>query len=61
MELQDQAQASSSAAVDLPPRNRDAQSPKLPAFIDEKDAQDSYMLRFERYAKNAKWEKNTLG
>ena len=28
-------------------------------FIDEKDELDSYLLRFERYAENASWEKNT--
>ena len=36
MELKAQAQSSGSAAVDPPPRNRDAKSPKLQAFIDEK-------------------------
>ena len=45
MELKAQAQASTSAAVDPPPRNRDAKSPKLPAFIDEKDELESYLLR----------------
>ena len=44
--------------VDPPTRNRDAKSPKLPAFIDEKDELGRYLLRFERYAENAKWEKN---
>ena len=37
MKLKAQAQASTSTTVDPPPRNRDAKSPKLPAFIDEKD------------------------
>ena len=32
---------------------------KLPAFIEEKDELDSYLLRLERYAENASWEKNT--
>ena len=59
MELNSQAQASGRAAVEPPPRNRDAKSLKLPAFIDEKDELDNYLLRFERYAENAKWEKNT--
>ena len=35
------------------------QSPKLPSFIDEKDELDSYLLRFERYAENVSWEKDT--
>ena len=43
MELKAQAQASSNAAVNPPPRNRDAKSPKLPDFIDEKDDLDSYL------------------
>ena len=32
-----QAQASIGAAFGTPPRNRNAKSPKLPAFIDERD------------------------
>ena len=56
---QAQAQASTSPAVTPPPRNRDAKSPKLPAFIDAKDEMDSYLLRFEHCAENASWEKNT--
>ena len=62
MELQAQqaqAQATASSATNPPPRNKDAKSPKLPSFIDEKDELDSYMLRFERYAENASWEKDT--
>ena len=54
-----QSQASTSPAVTPPPRNKDAKSPKLPSFIDEKDELDSYLLRFERYAENASWEKDT--
>ena len=54
-----QNQASASLAVTPPPRNKDAKSPKLPSFIDEKDELDSYLLRFERYAENASWEKDT--
>ena len=42
------------------PRNKDAQAPKLPSFIDEKDELDSYLLRFERYSENADKEKATL-
>ena len=45
--------------------NRDAvsrplgkvKSPELPSFVDGKDDLDSYLLRFERYAVVAKWEK----
>ena len=62
MELQAQqaqAQATISSATTPPPRNKDAKSPKLPSFIDEKDELGSYLLRFERYAENASWEKDT--
>ena len=52
---QDQA-STSLAAV---PRCQDAKSPKLPSFIDEKGELDSYLLRFERYAENTSWEKDT--
>ena len=54
-----QSQASTSPAATPPPRNKDAKSPKLPSFIDEKDELDSYMLCFERYAENASWDKDT--
>ena len=57
MELQAQqaqVQASTSSATTPPPRNKDAKSPKLPSFIDEKDELDSYLLRFERYAENTR-------
>ena len=30
---------------------------EIAVFVDEKDELNSYLLRFERYAKNAKWEK----
>ena len=59
MELKAQDQASASLAATPPPRNKDAKSPKLPSFIDEKDELDSYLLCFERYAENASWEKDT--
>ena len=59
MELQAQAQAAASSATTPTPRNKDAKSPKLPSFIDEKDELDSYLLCFERYAENASWEKDT--
>ena len=60
MELQaQQGEASASLAATPPPCNKDAKSPKLPSFIDEKDELDSYLLRFERYAESASWEKNT--
>ena len=48
--LKAQDQASASAAATPLPRNRDAKSPKLPAFIDERDEQDTYLLCFECYA-----------
>ena len=54
-----QSQAGASLAATPPPRNKDAKSPKLPSFIDEKDELDSYLLRFERYAENASSEKDT--
>ena len=54
-----QAQVTASSATTPPPRNKDAKSPKLPSFIDEKDELDSYLLRFECYAENASWEKDT--
>ena len=54
-----QSQAGASPATTPTPRNKDAKSPKLPSFIDEKDELDSYLLRFERYAENASWEKDT--
>ena len=59
MELKAQDQASASFAATPPPRNKDAKSPKLTSFIDEKDELDSYLLHFERYAENAGWEKDT--
>ena len=37
-----QDQASISLAATPPPRNKDAKSPKLPSFIDDKDKLDSY-------------------
>ena len=55
---QTEAQASTSVASDPPPRNKYAKFPKLPAFIEEKDELESYLLCFECYAKNANWEKN---
>ena len=59
MELQaQQTQATTSAAATPAPRNKDAKSPNLPSFIDEKDEFDSYLPRFEYYAQSASWEKN---
>ena len=52
-----QSQASASLAATPPPCNKDAKSPKLPSFIDEKDELDSYLLHFERYAENASWRR----
>ena len=34
-----------------------AQSPELPAFVDGRDDLDNYLLRFEKYATVACWEK----
>ena len=59
MELQAQqaqAQATTSSATT---RNKHAKSLKLPSFIDGKDEADCYLLRFECYAENASWEKDT--
>ena len=36
-----------------------ARAPELPSFVDGKDNLDSYLLRFERYATVAGWEKET--
>ena len=59
MELQaQQAQATATSATTPPPRNKDAKSPKLQSFIDEKDELDNYLLCFERYTENASWEKD---
>ena len=33
--------------------------PLLPSFVDEKDNLDKYLLRFERYASVAKWNRST--
>ena len=51
-----QNQATISSATTPTPRNKDAESPKLPFFIDEKDELDSYLLRLEHYTENASWE-----
>ena len=56
--MQAQAQVNTETTSNLSP-NRDAKSSKLPAFVDEKDELDSYLLRFERYAEHAKWKKVT--
>ena len=36
-----------------------SKAPKLPAFVDGKDQLDSYLLRFERFAASAGWERNS--
>ena len=56
MDLKAQAQDSADTTSNPPPPNRDAKSLKLPAFVDEKDELDSYLLC---YAENGKWEKVT--
>ena len=47
------------ASSNLPPHNRGAMSPKLSAFMDEKDELNIYLLCFERYAMKAQWEEDT--
>ena len=34
-------------------------SPELPAFVEDRDDLDNYLLRFERYATVEGWEKET--
>ena len=34
-------------------------TPPLPSFVDRKDNLDEYLLRFERYANVAKWNRST--
>ena len=34
-------------------------TPRLPSFVDGKDNRDDYLLRFERYASVAKWNRST--
>ena len=34
-------------------------TPPLPSFVDRKDNLDEYLLRFERYASVAKWNRST--
>ena len=34
-------------------------TPPLPSFVDGKDNLDEYLLKFERYADMAKWNRNT--
>ena len=58
MELQAQAPVNADA-ISRPPPYRDAKSLKLQAFVDKKDELGSYLLCFERYAENDKWEKIT--
>lgn len=36
-----------------------AKLPKLPPFSDQKDCIDAYLQRFERFAENAKWSRDT--
>ena len=38
---------------------RIVRSPELPAFVDGRDDLDNYLLRFERYATVARWEKDS--
>ena len=59
MELQAQVQVNTDATITRPPPYRDAKSKKLQAFVHKKNELDSYLLRFERYGENDKWEKIT--
>ena len=34
-------------------------TPPLPSFVDRKDNLDKYLLRFEKYASVAKWNRST--
>ena len=47
LEWKAQSQANTSVSTDPPPRNRGANSQKLPVFINEKDELDSYLLQSE--------------
>ena len=46
----------STSTKDVPCPSTSA-TPKLPAFVDHKDDLDSYLNRFERFARSNKWEK----
>ena len=59
LELRAQAQASSSPNFYPTPQNRDAESPKLKTLVDGINELNSYLDSFERYARNANWEKDT--
>ena len=48
-----QSQAGASLAATPPPRNKDAKSPKLPSFVNEKDEPDQFVIRLKNYL--AKW------
>ena len=64
MELQAQqakAQASTNLAATPTPHSKDAKSPKLPFFIDDKDELDSYLLYLERYAEIEKLREGDVG
>ena len=54
-----QSQAGASLAATPPPRNKDAKSPKLPSFIDEKDELTATCYALNAMLKNASWEKGT--
>ena len=59
LDLRAQAQASNIPKFYPTTRNRDAESPKLKTLVDGKNELNSYLDSFERYAKNANWEKDT--
>ena len=41
-----------------PRLNQSARAPKLPAFNENTDKMDAYLERFERFAKNNKWQED---
>ena len=49
----------SNAAEEIRRSVRIARSPELSAFVDGRDDLDNYLLRFERYATVARWEKDS--
>ena len=41
-----------------PRSDQSARAPKLPAFNENTDKMDAYLERFERFAKNNKWQED---
>ena len=42
-----------------PRSDQSARAPKLPAFNENTDKMDAYLERFERFAKNNKWQETS--